>query len=307
MKLLFVNTTNPVCGVYQYGSNLCHVLRQHPAPGWECVCAEPQSEADFRQVIEREKPNVIIYNWVELIGGWMGGAPFPGLGPQCIMYHDGALNFAAFDAILYSDPTQPSHDKWHMIGRPLHYVPSVIPCPINPGPLRVGIHGFLGAFAEHVINKAMIDIPGEFVLRLHLPASPFCDPAGTLAQQRVAMCLGMKRPNVTLETTHHYMKWEELLTWLNGNDINCYMRNHLEPRNGVSSVLDAALCAWRPIAINQSRMFRHLHDCHPSIMLEHRTLNEILSSGLDPLEAKREQFAPETVSAQVYAVLATLV
>lgn len=304
MRILFVNTTNPVCGVHQYGENLAAVLSDNPELHVHYV--KPDSEAGFRYEHMKFEPDVTLYNWQGLIGGWMGCAPFAGIGKQVLVYHDLGANFNAFNAVLFSDPTMRDHDNWYSIGRPLNYVPGIYSDGPGERPLRVGVHGFLGGGMEHALNKAQIDLPGPFTLRAHLPASPFVDPHGHAAATSMAICRSFVRSNVTLEVTTRFLSWHELVLWLSQNDINLYLRDHRIPFPGVSSALDAALCARRPIGINQCNGFRHLHDCSPSIKLEERTVQQILDSGLAPLLAKYEEYAPGRVSNRVREILSRL-
>jgi len=53
---------------------------------------------------------------------------------------------------------------------------------------------------------------------------------------------------------------------------------------GLSSAVDWALAAGKPLAISKSRLFRHLFQCNPSICVEENSLVEILDNGTLPLK-----------------------
>lgn len=299
MKILFVNTPYAQCGVHQYGENLYAVLQKSGL--FETVYAEFEGEEQLRVGYHVADPDCVIYNWQQLIGGWMGGAPFLGLGKQVLVYHDLDARFQDFHAILFSDPTMAPHENWHPIGRPLNFVPITFDCPTNPR-VVVGVNGLVGAWAAYAVTHAIANFP-QCHLRLLLPASTFCDPMLHIAGSMASQCTAMAHAaGCTISVEHTYLNWKDLIQWLSHNDINCYVRD-VVPWRGVSSILDAALCARRPIAINRCPGFRHLHDCVPSICIEDRPMTEILKTGTAPLAPKYEQFDPLVVAQQVKTIL----
>ncbi len=84
-------------------------------------------------------------------------------------------------------------------------------------------------------------------------------------------------------TSSNYLSNEELLTWLSGNAVNCFFYND-QRGPGISSVIDLALTARRPLAITPSTMFRHVVGTIPSIVVGQSSLRNIIQQGLAPLE-----------------------
>ena len=72
------------------------------------------------------------------------------------------------------------------------------------------------------------------------------------------------------------------MNWLAGNSVNCFFYDEFRGR-GISSVIDFALSARRPIAISHSNMFRHIKDASPTILIEQSSLKKIIANGIDPL------------------------
>ena len=109
-----------------------------------------------------------------------------------------------------------------------------------------------------------------------------------------------------MEVCHDFLSTYNLLRWLRQNDLNVYMRDLPPTWRGVSSVLDPALAARRPIAVNLCTAFRHVHNLNPSICAEHNSLPTILENGIRPLEPIYQEYAPHRVRAQVEDVVCGL-
>lgn len=304
VKVLFVNTSPAQCGVHQYGENMAAVLSRN-VKMW-VVYGYYFSEEGLRRACETIKPDFILYNWQQIIGGWMALAPFNGLGKQVLVFHDMDARFDAFDAVLFSDPTMPQHGKWFPIGRPLNTPEGLELSKPGAGPVTVGVNGFMGAWAIHAVYQAARQI-NPVHIRLHLPAATFGDQQFRTAAHMAQECIrAFSQPGVTWEVSHAHLLWGDLLVWLSRNTINLYVRNVEVKWRGVSSAIDAALCARRPVAINLCSAFRHMHDCAPSIVVEQRPLQEIIASGLEPLQPKYDAWSPNVVSDEVFRILSSL-
>lgn len=301
MRVLFCNTHERACGVNQYGSNLYAVLCDSERIHWDYY-----GGASAPPMGTLKRFDVIVYNWQGLIGGWMSAAPIQHMGKQVLVYHDLDILSHQWDAILFSDPTMQAHDNWHPIGRPIpHYVPIINPI-MNRGP-TVGVHGFCGAWANQVVQRVIQEFEYGLV-RLHLPYSRFCDPNGDQARSMAETCRGMTSgTGINLEVSHDFLPQRELLDWLARNDVNAYMRNVGVPWRGVSSALDVALAARKPIAIDKCSGFRHLFGASPSICVEDSSFTEIICNGLSPLVPFYKAWSPENIRSQVEAVLYSVV
>lgn len=290
--------------MHVYGSNLYDILKDSETIHWDYyagVSAPPFSTL--------RRFGLILYNWSSLIGGWMGSAPMKGLGKQVFIYHDGPVS-DGFDAILFSDPTMDSHDIWHSIGRPIPHITRPDLLKVQPSPYKyapiIGVHGFMGGWSTHVVNRVLSEF--EYAtIRLQLPFSPFVDPSGDVAMSTAAQCRDLiQGRSVELEVSHDFLSPDWLIQWLAQNDINCYIRDPNMPWRGVSSAPDYALAVRRPIAVNRSSAFRHLHGCDPSICVEDRSLSEILITGLSPLVPLYSKWHPDEIRKQVEDILVKL-
>lgn len=276
MKALFINPTVKECGVFQFGLNLFGILAHSSRFDWS------YQEPPNRESLDALRADVLLYNYQAGIGGWMAGAPFEGLGKQCLIYHDLHVDESKWDAILFADPGLIPHGNWHRTGRPL---PAFQPRPTpNSKQLpTIGVHGFLGAWADKVVAKVLAEF--EFAnVRLLLPFAKYGDTDGAQATAMAARCQAMvSGSGVRLEITHTFLPQAQLLEWLRENDLNCYLRDPGWNWRGVASAPDCALAVRRPVAVNKCNAFRHLHGLSPSICVEDQTLSQIIGNGLSPL------------------------
>lgn len=305
MKVLFINSKEPKCGVHQYGVSLFQVLADYASTGSEhqIVHAYFDSESELRAFWSEFRPDVVLYNWQAGIGGWMSDAPFAGLGRQVLVYHDLSARFQDFDAILFSDPTVIPSGNWHSIGRPLRqFAARELP---ELDRTTIGINGFVGAWASIAVSAILSEF-NQCHIRLHLPFAAYGDSSGEMARASAIQCRSILPAGVTCEVNHDFMEWDDLMVWLSGNHVNCYLRDPSVHWRGVSSSLDAAMCAGRPIAINKCNAFRHMWDCIPSIMVEDRSIGDIIESGLTPLVGKYREYDRVRVAERVMDILKKL-
>jgi len=294
-KVLFINPRQPRCGVYQYGVRLCSILRM--SSKLQIFYVECPDVIDLGYFYQFD---VVIYNIHPGIPNFIQGAPFPVSVKQIAIYHDGHQK-EGFDRWLFSDSSAPGYGNTVTIGRPLPEWNICIREPNDP-PL-IGLSGLVGAWATTMVETVMRDIP-EAKIRLHLAASDHCDPSGGLARavgQKCQEIAGQDRVSVE----HDFKTQEELLAWLEGNDMNCYIRTPAAC-SGISSALDMALAVRRPIAINNHHMFRHIARVTPEICIENSSLRDILAMGNSPLVPHRNRNERQNVMEELENVIQSL-
>jgi hypothetical protein len=304
MKILFVNTVQPECGVHQYGVRLADILKHNPKLifFYSHAASLEQLSGEAAAI----QPDVILYNWIDLIGGYLAAAPFRSLAKyHVLVYHDCSVNEELWDAILMSDRTMPQHGKWFPIGRPLaewsNFRPAAAPTTVP----KIGVNGLVGAWADSAVARILLEF-SEAVIRLHLPPAAHADPRGIRARDTAECCRRMAaaRPGIQFEISHEFFNQEELMDWIGRNDLNVYIRPF--GGSGVSSVLDCAIAARRPVAVNGNPMFRHVFGLEPSIQVEHNSLRTIMANGIAPLLPLYKEWSPARICAQVDHVLGSL-
>lgn len=313
MNCLFVNgSTEPQCGVNQMGKNIFAVLEKSSKLRWSYH--EATTVGALRSVAAMPEPDVVLYNWQGGQGGILADAPFPFLNcPQALVYHDFEPS-DRYQAVFFADPTMTQHGKWHVIGRALPVVanalclPQFAHAPSSWQKPVIGVHGFLGAWADQVVHRVIQEF--EYcTIALSLPFARYGDANGDQARSMADRCRQMtvNNPGITLQIGHDFLERDRLIAWLACNDLNCYFRPGDMHWRGVSSAPDFALAANRPIAVNKCNAFRHLHNLNPSICVEDSSLTEIFANGLSPLVAFKAKWCdPEKIRSDIESVLLKL-
>lgn len=296
MKVIFVNSRQERCGVHQYGLRLFKILQK--SQKLECrYVVSPDSHFSG----ELDWAEVVIYNQHPGIHNAVSKAPF-GLNCREIgIFHEAGAG-ERFKELIFSDPTRASVDGFYAIGRPLpdwKVIPHV--SRKNCDEIVVGVNGLCGAWCTTMIAHVASQLP-ECRVRMALPPSDHVDPSGVHSQMLADSCGDILGNPRKLEITYDFMDEPSLLAWMSENDINCYIRPSL-PSHGISSILDLALAVRRPIAINRHPMFRHLHDCKPSICVEDTSMRDIVGNGLSPLIPHYERNSNERVLSELESIL----
>jgi hypothetical protein len=291
MKVLFINTSDIKCSVHQYGVRL-HSIMSHSVrmTAQYMVCPSVIDPAML------DLFDVVIYNYHPAINDAIAKAPYKTKAKQVAIFHEGNRE-KPFDMWIFSDPSQKSSGNTAIIGRPLPLWEAIPRKYDGSHPFTVGLSGFCGAWSESMVSAVLEQEPCARI-RLALPCSDRCDPYGINARAAAESCLSKVADKNQIEVTHSFMPESALLKWLSDNDVNCYIRTP-EPSVGVSSALDMALAVRRPIVINRHSMFRHMHDCNPSICIEDASIYEIISNGLSPLIHAYQRNARELVLSEI--------
>ncbi len=165
--------------------------------------------------------------------------------------------------------------------------------------LTVGSFGFAvgGKMFATIAHAVGAEFPGGTSVRLRIPCAHYGDDAGTLARAAADAARAVSIGNVKVDVSHDFLEEDALIDWLAGNDLNVFF---YEPNGGrgISSVLDYAIAAQRPIAINDSNMFRHVRDllgCYPE-----RSLGDSILHSVDVVADLYETWSPKRLT-QDYA------
>ena len=173
--------------------------------------------------------------------------------------------------------------------------PRAIPCmntSILDGTDNITI-GFQGFILQHKgIERLANQIKKEFnnaTFRIHAPI-PHNIPIITRNTIIDNIKKILENTNIKLEITEEYLNDNEIVEWLSKNTINCYFYDELK-EHAIASSPDYAISSGRPIAISKSYQFRHMWDLTPSILIEERSLKEIINSGIEPLIPLYESYS----------------
>jgi len=319
-NILFVTHKKSQCGVYEFGENIFNVVKQSAKYNFAKV--ECENLEELLEGILRFNPGLIIYNYMPSTMPWLSkdilkgkvlknnisDIPILQVGIIHSILQDIAdsstqgskysKNFhcfeianSFFDFYIAPDPTLLLKNPFvFKHGRP---IPEYINKYALPRKITIGSFGFAKKGYDDLINLVQGQLD-DVEIKLHIPFAKFGDENGSAAYDIAEHCRSLiKKPSVKLTITHDYLDKEGILDFLAQNTINLFLRDN-EGR-GISSVIDYALAVGRPIGISDSRMFRHIKDANPSIMVEKMPLIEIIENGLNPLERFRNDWSTENL------------
>lgn len=277
MKILLVSRKSERCGVADYGKRVFAILK---AEGLDIRL----KEVDSPDKLTADGADVVIINYHHATLPWITDHHFQGVRTIAI-FHEGPLLINP-DAIMNTDSTAAECGKWFSSPRPI-YEGLNIPRQHNDEYV-IGSFGF--GFTDKNYMHIIDMVSKEFIhaiVRLHIPYAEFGDNDGAQARrqvseiQRVVTELNAETlSEIRMEISHEFMDQRRLIEWLAGNDINLftYAGNH---GRGLSSTIDYALSARRPIGVSDSVMFRHLPE---SIRLSNSSIKDLIKSGTSLLE-----------------------
>lgn len=277
-----LNHREKQCGVYQYGRRLYNILKKSNNV---VFCYEEIVSLDeYHRALLIHSPDAVIFNYHNLTMQWLGGDNIVRSTPNFGLHHEGSKPYN----IGFND-----YIEVNAIPRPI-FENIIVDYPLNATPV-IGSFGFgFGHKNFGTIVKMVNDQFDKAIIRLHIPRAYYGDRNGEATAGVLPGCWNeMKNPNIKLEITHGFMDDYDLLNFLAVNDLNVFI--YAETGNmGISSVIDYAISVRRPIAVNKTKMFRHINFVMPSICIEDRALPEIMREGWQ-LEQFRTQWSHDNI------------
>lgn len=309
MNVLFVNSTEPACGVFQFGENLWRILQDSERISF-IYCA-PRSEAELIGAIDMNRPEIVFANYYPCVFPWLTLDTLNAVrarGAKLVtIFHETPVT--GFDAFIYPDPTFARNyrqlNQWFPMGRPLPKARDVSAI-YREIPL-ISTSGFGFAWKGHErLTRMVVDQFARATLRLHLPFAKYGDADGAQARATAQRCREIVAgTEIELLVDHDFIEPEQFVDWLAESDLNAYLYDEADPSRGIASTTDHALAARRPLALTRTRMFRHLHHIE-GIFVEERTLPEILAAGTAALQPAYEAFSEQNVLKEVERALSAV-
>jgi SAM-dependent methyltransferase len=324
-KILFVSHKKAQCGVYEFGKNITDVL-QH-SQRYQFIRVECSSLGELQPAIAKYAPVCIIYNYYPAVLPWVATKIAPKLYknniasiqiPQIGIIHeitqhvaDAATNYrnkilfsglsllsnSLFDFYIALDPTLLLRNPLvYKTGRLIPSYQNNFPLPSNP---VIGSFGF--GTPKKGFEKIVQLVQQEFdeaVIRFNIPAADFGgDKQGVRARGIAEKCKSLiTKPGVQLIVTHEFMDNKAMLDFLAQNTVNVFLYEHdTTSGKGLSSAIDNAMAAQRPVAISDSVTFRHVFDVEPSICVTKNNLKTIIQNGFAPLQKHYNEWNAENL------------
>lgn len=292
MKILFVNHSEEQCGVHQFGDMIGLALEKYQER-YEWVYALADDPQTFKNIYNSVEPDAVIFNWFPTTMAW-----YEPIKDQIDCIKIGVVhevnqiwgdNFQPmldrFDYVILPDITfkqseyyQPSNKVFTTNRGIPDYFPTQAPKDFTVGSFGFGFD--LSKYAR-LIDKVQDEFDTA-VIRLHIPYASFGDRDGNSANEIGEYCVNMMEDGFVLDLNHNFMSRAELLDWLSGNSLNCFLYSGGDAGRGIASTPDYGLAVKRPMAISRATMFRHIYD--PLISADDSTLKEIYDRGIEPLK-----------------------
>jgi hypothetical protein len=291
--VFFINHIQKQCGVYQFGYHIGTVISK--STNFDIKYLECSSVAELRQHISAHLPKTIIYNFYPSTLGWC--VSMPALHPEIrhilIRHEPEPWGLPAGFEEIYPDPTEPEiPGKWKT-GRLVKPYDNKYPTPEIP---TFGSFGFVFGKSFGWVIQLVEKEYDQAIVNLHIPAAHFGDSDGAGARKAAAEARSyVTKPGIQLNITHDFLSPDDLIEFLAKNSLNifCYDINW---GRGISSTIDYALTARRPIAITDSRQFKHLDGIKNLLCIPtYTTIKAILERGISPLRIYQQAWAPENL------------
>lgn len=305
--VLFANYAISNCGVHQYGHNLFDVLRE--SRRFEFAYAGITSLAELDDAVAKTACDAVIVNhhpqtlpFIRIDAPRRYSVACIAVMHEMTKEEADLMSDGFYQYYVMGDPTlQTENRRVFATGRTIPAYENRCPLPevvtIGSFGFSVGSKGF----------KRLVDVVqeefDEAVIRINIPANGIIDKDAALAREQLDRCRDrLWKPGIRLVGTHDFLDAGKLLEFLAANTLNAFLYDYL-PRAGISSAVDQAMTARRPLAITRSVMFRHLFDLKPPITIENTSLREIIRNGIEPYRHLLEEWTPEGMRLRYEGIL----
>lgn len=294
MKVLFLNHTQPVCGVYQFGKRVYELAKNSKHVDY--VYRELESSEEYARYLSEEKPDIVLYNWYPVTMGWLSEDMVVRNRDvkHFFLFHDGHVR-QNFDKYIFSgaegkDVNLPK-EKTVILPRPLFEYNENYP---NNDVITIGSFGFGGwqkGFTDLVdLVNSNFD---KAIINIQMPFAYFGDRYGVETKKIAQECRKRNtNSDISLNIDHTFLSNDDTLKFLAKNDINVFL--YQSSNQGLSSVIDYALSVKRPIAISNDSMFKHIYK--PEIDVNNFSILEIKNKGIFDIEEFYSKWNPSKFS-----------
>lgn len=298
------------CGVYQYGLSTFRILEK--SNNYKYIFMPVTGIQDFVDNLNLHRPDALIFNYDSNLLGWYNDdigqnlkcPKFMMLGhePQFMPYfHSINANF------IISPMIRVQHERFYNIPRPVVDIPDVTYR--SPGnPITIGNFGFgwytkeYEKIIDHVNNQFVNE---RVILNFNIGLGDYVDKTGNVARELADKCRMRANPNVEMNIFHDFLDIDNLIQFLNNNDINIFYYSKNVNDGLVSSSTDYALAAKKPIAVNESSMFGHI--ISDSININKTPIKKIIEFGIEPLESIHQTHKEDNLRNSYESVFANFV
>ena len=316
-KIAFVTNSATRCGIHQYGRAVHRVLSGSNKYKYEFVTTPheyvnpflPSEKVEWTAWLNMIDCDAILYNHCPSTMGWLDDEIVGAVNkPQWLITgHDELKILKNIQHHFVTNPLFENTDTHSALLRPLlldhdlQYQP--------PGEtIKVGTFGLaytsknLPLLVKYVNDSFPPDRLIE--LNIHATVGRYIIDGHHHLNHAVMTCRAFANPNVTVNITTDFIEsLDEIVVKLHNNDINVFLYSDEPNRFAVSSALDLALSARKPVAISRSSMFAHARHVEDIVVdldeLQHYTgkqinwILDILKLGMSPTQEFYQRWAPD--------------
>jgi hypothetical protein len=296
-KVLLVTGATKECGIYQYAESLYDILKTSKKYQFEFLATHDEHE--FSTWVHENDPCTIIYNHHPVTLRWLNNGitrPVKNMRniKQIVLFgHEHVDKFTNVDSYVYTDPTMKVEEHEYAGLPPVMYYDD-IQYSKPSGTIKIGTSG-IGNITKNlsaIIKLINEQFTEDVILNLHVSNGAFVDPTGKLSSKLIEECRSLANPNVQINVNQEFLDKEDLIRWLNGNDINLYWYS-TSSVYGVSSSLDRALASRKPFGVNDSSFLKHMRRDFND--LTKTPIKDIIAAGAEPLNEFYDKWNAETV------------
>jgi hypothetical protein len=277
MVVCLISHAEKRCGVYQYGKMIAESVGMP-----HLLISQPSDLIELRR---NTNIDVAVWNWhPSTLERYLEVSDISSTARTniCLLHeqHTFRMKEGIFNAYFFADPSSSvNYDNFYIIPRLVRDF-GIGPRVCAGAPV-IGSFGFgSGIKGYQRFIELVEDSFDEAYIRLHIPANWFVDPNGDAARRLSEYVARRQGGRYRFEISSRWMSDSDLVEWLAANDLNVFPYDEVD-HPGISSSIDWALAARRPLAISRCGLFRHLH--HLPIITPDRSLKQILESGTAPI------------------------
>jgi hypothetical protein len=254
--LLFVNSKEEKCGVYQYGIRLGKIISKS-----KNILVKYIEVSNYKEFLTYDFSNIdfILFNYID-VGA---GGPFDWLTYDTSSIFKNTHNIklgtikhtphssAYFDFIIDQDPSTTNG-----IPRPLYEFDE--PAIIQNNFITIGSFGFQGerkGFDDivHIVNQQY----DNAIINLNITNNYYGDANAINRDFQINRLKTINlKPGIKLNITSDFLNNNQILNFLHKNDINLFL---YKENYSLSSVIDYAITANKPIGITNDNSFKHIY------------------------------------------------
>jgi len=318
-KVLFFNHKIEKCGVYQYGRRVYDILAK--TQEIEYIYKEIDCYDEYIQILSPEgswSADAIIYNYHDSTMGWLNGHTIQKRVKNIGISHESQEYM--FDIKINIDPTfAETEGERYTIPRPIYEnIDEIVATPIEDSTRKEFIEKYqdaglpiIGSFGFGFDDKMfwrLIEMINnqydEAIIKFVIPMAHFGGNMDAIYQM-VQGCYSVPRkPGIQLMITHEFFTNTELLQFLHSNTMNIFLYKPCTNRS-ISSTIDYALSARKPIGISDSHMFRHIYS--DAISVYKRGIPDICKDSLETCRPFLEKYSNENMRAKFLEIVFSVV